>query len=89
MISAEKWLQAETETKFHRSQIQGFLYGPDFHEGRGDHVVRDCTKPPEDQRIWSEHDPTGERYDVLRAEAYRVIKLERIRIIANRYAQLI
>lgn len=59
-VDAETWLQAENETEFSRSQIQGFFYPrPEDTDllARSEHlpgrlVLRDLSQPKESQILW-------------------------------------
>jgi len=87
MLDAELMLRAKKETEFHRSQIQGFLYGPGKGPYQGWHTVRDCTKPYRDQVIWREY---GFKYDYekLDQKMTDLIELEEMKIILAKYDEL-
>ncbi|MAF57794.1 hypothetical protein [Ponticaulis sp.] len=88
LLDAKVWVEAENNTSFKRSQIQGFLYGPDSQYGKGRHVVRDCLKDYHEQEIWSANDDTGERYDELHAKAEEIIRMQQVIIVSEEYRRL-
>lgn len=90
MINAEKWWQANQETEYQQSQVQGFLYEcKDKKNCRyGNHVVKDLLKL-ENQVIWESGYYDGERYSELYIEMQKQIDVYRIGIVAKRYAEII
>jgi len=88
-IDPERWFNAKRDTEYHRSQVQGFLY--DTPKGAKTdkpkhHVIRDCTKKPGKQVIWSAFGDDDD-YARLDAEMDRQIELYCTKLIADRYAQ--
>jgi hypothetical protein len=75
-VTAEGIIAALAATEFHRSQIQGFCA-----EASGTHYIRDCTKPHDEQRIWSARSNTEGDYDLLHGRMMERIELERWRIV--------
>ena len=69
MINSEKWWQANQETEYQQSQVQGFLYEcKDKNNWRdGNHVVRDFLKLG-NHMIWESGYDDGERYSELHIE---------------------
>lgn len=57
-ISGEIVAMALNATHWHRSQIQTFCY--EGEDGFDLHVVRDLTKPVENQTLWRERVPRAE-----------------------------
>jgi hypothetical protein len=84
----ELFVLAQKQTEWHRSQVQGFLYGPNAKNREGRHVIRDCTKPAGEQIIWS-HEGTADDYDRLHAKMEWVIAVETARITLERYSVLL
>ncbi len=92
-IDPARWLAAVDATKWHRSQVQSFLYrvegsAPDSAEGvrrAGAHVTRDCTMDPGKQEIFRMVDLTGERYDEITAQQRQVASLYETCIVINEY----
>jgi hypothetical protein len=75
-VTAEGIVAALVETEFHRSQIQGF-----YAKEAGTHYIRDCTKPHDQQRIWSARSNEGSDYDLMHSRMMERIELERWRIV--------
>ena len=89
-IDPERWLLATHQTSFHCSQVQGFLYNTPQQaetENPKHHVLRDCTKEPGEQTIWSAFGD-DEDYDRLHDEMSRQTALYRTKLIAAKYADL-
>lgn len=88
-IDPERWFNAQRDTEYHRSQVQGFLYdtptGAKTDKPKH-HVIRDCTKKPGKQVIWSAFGDDDD-YFRLDAEMDRQIELYCIKLIADQYAQ--
>lgn len=95
-IDPARWLAAVEATKWHRSQVQSFLYRvegavPDSAEGvriAGAHVTRDCTLDHDKQEIFRQVDLTGERYDEITAQQREVAALYETCIVINEYDRL-
>lgn len=95
-IDPARWLAAVEATKWHRSQVQTFLYrmegaAPDSDEGvrrAGAHVIRDCTLDPSKQEIFRMEDLTGEQYDWITSQAREVAALYETCIVINEYDRL-
>ena len=74
MITPKKLKQAFDNTKFHRSQIQGFQYGERL-------VIRDLTLSPGSQEIWFSYTASDdEMSDHMDMEGYKIVceELERL-----------
>lgn len=80
LIDPEQLMQAFDETKYQRSQVQGFQYG-------NRHVIRDCMREPGKQEIWS-MDFNDRTHDISYHEMERRIRLEEFRIVCEYYHQL-
>ena len=85
MITGAMILEAETNTEWHRSQIQGFFYRAETSD-RQQHVVRDLTKC-EKQWLWSEEGSPSD-YDATHERMMAAIERARADILAAEINQL-
>jgi len=82
IITSVNMLDAFARTEFHRSQIQGFLYGR-YEKYIGRHVIRDCTLDSHRQELWSVQDEDGSKYEALYLEKNIRIEEARMQLVAD------